>query len=128
VSEEIEARLERSFYLDGCLSVIEGSTRAPIIHALAAAVPFAFFATSATTKETVYPVLKEATAFIIDTLAGRAFPDDDSIRAELKSLGLKSPEVDYRYIGYTVAGVVLQDLGIIGRDWKNPPPLGSFVY
>jgi hypothetical protein len=123
VSEEIEARLERSFDLDDWLSVFEGSTRAPVIHALAASASLAFWATSSAGKETAYPVLKEATAFIIDTFAGRAFPDHDSIKAELKSLPLKSPELEYKFIGYTVAEEVLRNLGIIARE--NPPPVAT---
>src|SRR5262249_29102882 len=79
VSEEIEARLDRSFYLDDWLSVIEGSTRAPVIQALSAAVPLAFGMPADWPKETVYPVLKEATALIIDTLSGRPFPEMPTI-------------------------------------------------
>jgi hypothetical protein len=121
VSEEIEARLDRSFYLDDWLTVIEGSKRAPIIQALAAAVPMSF-GWQGESRVAIYPILKEATAFIIDTLAGRPFPQDLAALTE----GLKGPEYAFRVTGHRVAAKVLQDLGIVYGPLDLEAPLQSF--
>jgi hypothetical protein len=62
VSEEIEARLERSFYMDGLLTTFAGMG-APLVNALTTAVAFSFLQDF--TRQDRYKILQVATGYII---------------------------------------------------------------
>ena len=62
VSEEIEARLERSFYMDGILTTFAGDA-APLVNALATAVAFSFL--QGLDRRDRYQVMQVATGYII---------------------------------------------------------------
>jgi hypothetical protein len=126
VSEEIEARLDRSFHLDSVLSTVAGK-RAQIIQALTASVSLSGAATVVAPllfesqppgsftvdDQDQYPVMKVAAAIIIDAFAGRPPPADEEIDAEVAKGTISDEEYVYKIIGQTVAMVVLQNLGVI---------------
>jgi hypothetical protein len=119
VSEEIEARLDRSFYLDDVLAVIAGK-KAPLIQALSAAVGVSFNVTSLMDEGNKFLVLKAATAIIIDHMGGRTIPADRSIefealRAEFRAGRISAADVTFKLICQNVARQVLWDLGLIRR-------------
>jgi hypothetical protein len=62
VSEEIEARLERSFYMDGVLTTLAGDA-APLVNALAMAVAFTYL--QELTRQDRYQVMQVATGYIV---------------------------------------------------------------
>jgi len=63
VSEEIEARLERSFYTDGLLTTFVGDA-APLVNALSTAVAFSMLLEN-TTRKDCYQILQVAAGYII---------------------------------------------------------------
>ena len=124
VSEEIEYRLNRSFYLDGVFTSIKGR-EAQLVQMLVAAVTLTAnanpaFAGHKPPEEYPAPllrILKITIGIILDALAGTLPPDSDvalsEIQAELKSGLISAVEATERVGGYTIAHELLAAFGII---------------
>jgi len=112
ISEEIEARLERSFYLDDTLVAFMGK-RGQIIRALSATVLLAENITASMGPIDAFPVLKIACGYVLDFFVGKPIPKDEEIQAELSSGEIDRLGAEYKFIGQTIAATVLQNLGLI---------------
>jgi hypothetical protein len=124
VSEEIEYRLNRSFYLDGVFTSIKGR-EAQLVQMLVAAVTLtananptiAGYRPAKEYPAPLLPSLKIAIGIILDALAGTLPPDSDvarsEIHAELKSGLISGVEATEKLAGYITAHEVLAAFGII---------------
>jgi hypothetical protein len=120
VSEEIEARLGRSFYLDDVLSTAVG-TRAQLIKALAAVVTTADrtvlwrdYKGEAPTLD-AYALLKAAAITIIDAFSGHGetFLTYAQVDAEIEKGTISEAEGNYKKMGDDIALGILRDLGLV---------------
>jgi hypothetical protein len=120
VSEEIEARLGRSFYLDDVLSTAVG-TRAQLIKALAAAVTAAERTVSwhdyegkAPTLD-AYALLKAAASSLIDAFSGHGetFLTYAEVDAKIEKGIISEAEGNYKKMGDDIALEILRDLGLV---------------
>jgi hypothetical protein len=105
VSEEIEARLERSFYMDGLLTTFSGDA-APLVNALSTAVAFSFLQYSPPDQ---YKILQVATGYIIAAFGGSRCPSISRVTEMLWPP--REPLDPYEGKGLGLAFQVLNNLG-----------------
>jgi hypothetical protein len=98
VSEEIEARLERSFYMDGVLLTFAGDA-APLVNALASAVAFSFLKGPYGLDR--YRVLQAATGYIIAAFGSL----NTAARTRFKVLEGRWPPPSEKPGGYELEGM-----------------------
>jgi hypothetical protein len=117
VSEEIEARLERSFHMDGLLETFAGDA-APIVNALATTVAFTFL--QGLNREERYRVMQVATGYIIAAFGSLYCPTRDKTTsktfyptiAEMRTPVRSGAPDKLELTGVRVAHTVLKNLGM----------------
>jgi len=115
VSEEIEARLERSFYMDGLLNTFAGDA-APITNALATAVAASFLQDNLD-RNNRYQVLQVATGYIIAAFGSSYCPRQDPATSSTivpkvtEMLWPPRETTEYEVEGLRLAYKVLENLG-----------------
>jgi hypothetical protein len=111
VSEEIEARLERSFYMDGILMTFVGEV-ADLLNALATAVGASFFVPELRRPDR-YRAMQVASQYIIAAFADLDLPKEpEALRTG------EQPEM-YELSGIKIAYQVLKNLGFADPE-DNP--------
>jgi hypothetical protein len=113
VSEEIEARLERSFYMDGIMVSYVGDAQ-PLLNAIALAVASCFLQYDRNDRPRI---MQAATSYIIAAFGSSYCPRRDSVSSTIsypkvsEMRGLIAPD-KYELAGLRVAYRVLTNLGI----------------
>ena len=137
VSEEIEARLERSFYMDGLLTTFTGDA-APLVNALSTAVAFLYL--QEFTRKDRYQILQVAAGYIIAVFGSSHNATTDftpgvsemlwparntSDRYEVE--GLKLAFKVLSNLGSEMPEEQVEDLGLLLKQagWKDQNPITS---
>jgi hypothetical protein len=110
VSEEIEARLERSFYMDGIMLTYQGDAQ-PLLNALATTVAYSFL--KGPYELDRYRVMQAATGYIIAAFGSQNTATTRS-RAHVRDMRWPTPDGRpdrYELEGMKIAYWVLKNLG-----------------